>query len=36
LKRWGFGGAEFFVDKVKVTEGGGKGFGWVVEKEFDD
>jgi hypothetical protein len=35
LKRWGFGGAEVFADKVKVTETSGKGLGWVAEKEFD-
>jgi hypothetical protein len=35
LKEWNFGGAEVFVDKVKVTKCGGKGLGWVAEKEFD-
>jgi hypothetical protein len=35
LKRWGFGGAEVFAVKEKVTEGGEKGLGWVAEKEFD-
>jgi hypothetical protein len=35
LKGWGFGGAEVFVDKVKVTESGGKRLGWVAEKDFD-
>jgi hypothetical protein len=35
LKRWRFGGAEVFADKVKVTEGGEKGLGWLAKKEFD-
>ncbi len=35
MKRWVFGGAEVFADKVKVTESGGKGLRWVAEKEFD-
>jgi hypothetical protein len=35
LKRWGFGGAEVFADKVKVTESGIKGLRWVAEKELD-
>ncbi len=35
LKRWGFGGAEVFANKVKVTESGEKGLGWVAEKAFD-
>jgi hypothetical protein len=32
LKGGGFGGAEVFADKVKVSERGGK---WVAEKNFN-
>ncbi len=32
--RGGFGGAEIFSYKVKVTEGDVEGLGWVVEKEW--
>ena len=32
--RGGFGGAEIFAYKVKVTEGDGEGLGWVAEKEW--
>ncbi len=35
MEGWGFGGAEVFANKVKVTKSDGKGLGWVVEKEFD-
>ncbi len=35
LIRGGFGGAEIFSNKVKVTERGGKGLRWIAEKEFD-
>jgi hypothetical protein len=35
LEGWGFGGAEVFANKFKVTKGDGKGLGWVAEKEFD-
>ncbi len=35
MEGWGFGGAKVFADKVKVTESGEKGLGWVAEKEFD-
>jgi hypothetical protein len=35
LKRWSFGGTEVFAEKVKATEGGEKGLGWVAEKEFN-
>ena len=35
MKGRGFGGAEVFADKVKVTERGEKGLGGVAEKEFD-
>jgi hypothetical protein len=31
----GFGGAEVFADKVKVSERGGQGLGWVAEKKFN-
>ncbi len=34
MKSWGFGGAEVFADKVKVTESGIKGLSWVAEKKF--
>lgn len=35
MKGGGFGGAEVFADKVKVSERGGKGLGWVAEKKFN-
>ena len=35
VERGGFGGAEVFADKVKVSERGGKGLGWVTEKKFN-
>ena len=35
MEGWGFGGAEIFADKVKVTKSDGKGLGRVAEKKFD-
>jgi len=35
VERGGFGGAEVFADKVKVSERGGKGLGGVAEKKFN-
>jgi hypothetical protein len=35
LKGGGFGGAEVFADKVKVSERGGQGLEWVAEKKFN-
>ena len=34
VERGDFGGAEVFADKVKVSERGGKGLGWVAEEKF--
>jgi hypothetical protein len=35
MRGWGFGGAKFFSDKVKVTKSDGKGLGWVAEEKFN-
>ena len=35
MEEFFFGGAEVFADKVKVSERGGKGLGWVTEKKFN-